>query len=483
MSLTFRHFFFLTSFCLMGTIMIPYSDAGEESGAVLRAGAAKSNITPPLGVSLAGHMRDRKASHIHDELFARSLVLDNGKTRIVIIICDLMAIGGDAVVKAKELIQERTGIPPENILIAATHSHTAPTTVHVFQSEPEQEYIEWMIVRIADSAQRAVNNLQPAQIGWGIGCEDRLVFNRRSFLKPGTMPKNPWGRTDDKVKMNPGSENPNIVKPAGPIDPDLPLLAVKDLDGDPIAVIGNYTLHYVGGGNNNEVSADYFGVWTDIIEREWGSSTPMTKPPCVAMLTNGCSGDINNIDPNHRLKQPYPYHQMYKVARIAANEALLALQDIEYHKWVPLAMRVAPLEFGVRKPSAQEVQEAKEILEQTEGELKTLQQIYARETVLIDRWEDTAPTLVQSIQIGDVGIVTLPGEAFVELGLEVKEKSPFPVTFCIELANDYRGYIPTEAAHELGGYETWRARSSYLAPNAAPEMVRAGLKGLREMYK
>ena len=449
---------------------------------VFRAGAAKSNITPPLGVSLVGSMRDRKATHVHDELHARSLVLDDGKTRIAIVVCDLLALDKAAVVRAKKLIQEHTGIPTDHVLIAATHTHTGPATVPVFQCDPEQDYIDWLVVRIADTVRRAVSDLRPARVGWGVGREDRVVFNRRYFMKPGTMPPNPWGSTSDRVKMNPGQENPNVVRPAGPIDPAVSILAVQDTEGAPIAVLGNYTLHYVGGGRGSDVSADYFGMWAAIIEREWNGAPNATKPPPVAILTNGCSGDINNTDVRHRLKQPYPYHQMQKVARLVADESLHVLRAIEYRDWVPLASCETHLEFAVRKPSEQDIQEARGILQEAGAELRLLKDIYARETVLLSEWKETVETPIQALGIGDAAIVTFPGEAFVELGLEVKAKSPFPLTFCIELANDYIGYIPTVAGHDQGGYETWRARSSYLETNAAPTMVSTALDLLGQIH-
>ena len=142
---------------------------------------------------------------------------------------------------------------------------------------------------------------------------------------------------------------------------------------------------------------------------------------------------------------------MEQVARAVAEESMNVIKTIPYKDWVSLDMWEEELELGVRKPSHEDVDEAVSILKQTENELKTLREIYARETVLLEDWPETVKTVVQAIRIGDLGIATFPGEAFVELGLEVKRKSPFPSTFCIELANDYRGYIPTEAGASAGG--------------------------------
>ncbi|MEW6234522.1 MAG: neutral/alkaline non-lysosomal ceramidase N-terminal domain-containing protein [Candidatus Omnitrophota bacterium] len=465
----------------MASISFGFAEDGTNAKTLL-AGAAKSNITPMLDVSLAGWMTDRTASHIHDDLYARCLVLNNGEAEIAIAICDLLAIGREQADEAKRLIQKHTGILPERILIAATHTHTGPTTAHVFQSEPDKEYIRWCAQRIADGVRRAKNNLRPARIAWGAGNEESLVFNRRYFMKPGTMPENPWGRNDDLVKMNPGYDNPNVEKPAGPVDPQLCVIAIQDLEGYPIAVLGNYALHYVGSENGNEVSADYFGMWDDLVERELAPVKNSEKPPCIAILTNGTSGDINNIDIHKRVKPSYPYDQMNQVARIAAAKALKVMENMEYRDWVPLDIKEKWLETGVRKPSADEIEEAKNILQQAGSEIKTLRQIYARESVLMADWPEKVEIPVQALRIGDAGIATLPGEVFVELGLEVKKKSPFLLTFCIELANAYDGYIPTAAAHQQGGYETWRARSSFLAPDAGAKIVAAALDMLEQIH-
>jgi hypothetical protein len=294
-------------------------------------------------------------------------------------------------------------------------------------------------------------------------------------MKPGTMPPNPWGTTDDQVKMNPGYENPNVVEPAGPVDPDLAILAIQDPEGDPIAVLGNYTLHYIGGERPGDISADYYGLWANMLEREWGRATRAAKPPFVAMMTNGCSGNINNIDVRRTLDQPHPYHQMYKVARTIADESLRVLRKIKYRDWAPLTARETAVELEVRKPSPKDVRDARRILKTVGPVLESLEAIYARETVLMARWPKKVKAPVHAFRIGDVGIVTFPGEAFVELGLEVKRKSRFRTTFCIDLSDDYLGYIPTVAAHAQGGYETWRARSSCMERTAAPVLVSAAL--------
>ncbi|MFO7973531.1 MAG: neutral/alkaline non-lysosomal ceramidase N-terminal domain-containing protein [Candidatus Hydrogenedentota bacterium] len=438
-----------------------WGQAPESEGKVFQAGAAASNVTPPLGVSLGGSMRDRTATHIRDELHARCLVLDDGDTRIALVLVDNCVIPRHIFDSAKELVQEETGIPADHVLMAATHSHTTPTTTGIFQSEPNKDYIPFLIRRIADGVRRAVNNLEPARIAWGSGNLPDEVFNRRWHLKPGTMPENPFGTRDDKVKMNPPRGSEALVRPAGPIDPEIMFIAVESKDGRPIALLANYSLHYVGGIPGNHVSADYFGVFADRIQELLDADR--LEPPFVGIMSNGTSGDINNINFREPRESKAPGEQMTHVAHAAAEVVHKAYANLEWQDGVHLDAAAKELQLGVRLPTEEEVARGREIMAAAEGpEMKSLAEIYARETVLLSEYPEKVKLLVQALRIGDLSIAAIPCEVFAETGLEIKEKSPFAKTFTIELANGYNGYLPTPEQHALGGYETWRARSSCL---------------------
>src|SRR5205823_2403872 len=140
------------------------------------------------------------------------------------------------------------------------------------------------------------------------------------------------------------------------------------------------------------------------------------------------------------------------------------------------------VEFKVRKPSKEEVTRAEQILEKAKGrDLKGIEEIYARETVLIAKYPDTVKLKLQAIRIGDLGIAAIPCEVFTEIGLEIKKKSPLKRTFTVSLANGYNGYLPTPAQHALGGYETWRARSSYLEVKASDTVAATVLELLGKL--
>lgn len=454
-------------------------DSARSAG--LRAGAAARNITPPLGISINGYFNDRRAAHVHDELNARCLVLDDGRTRLAIVVCDSCMMPRDVLDAAKRLAQERTGLAAEHILISATHTHTAPSCTGVFQSDPDAEYQQFVIRRIADAIQCAVNNLEPARVGWGVGRVPGEVFNRRWRMKPGTIPANPFGGTNDLVKMNPPAGSVDLIEPAGPTDPDVVVVSVQSRAGRPLALLANYSLHYVGTSRSTDISADYFGAFCDRLQQLLGADRQ--DPPFVALLANGTSGDINNI--NFRQKAPPrgPYEQIQHVANAVAAEAHRVCLGIQHRDAVPLGLAQTELRLGVRRPDAAEVARAEAILAGAAGRgLRGMEEVYARETLLMKDYPAEMPLIFQAMRIGDLGVAAIPCEVFVEIGLELKAKSPFQPTFTIELANGCNGYLPTPEQHKLGGYETWRARSSYLETGASPKIVGSLLDLLTRLH-
>ncbi|WP_373513091.1 neutral/alkaline non-lysosomal ceramidase N-terminal domain-containing protein [Persicitalea sp.] len=465
---------FLHAFCLGASLLI-VSDAWAQTK-VFRAGAAISNITPRIGSSINGSMQDITITGIHDETRAGALVLDDGTTRLVIVVSDLCMVSREILDAAKQRAQSVTKIPVERMMMSATHTHSAGTACSVFQSDPDADYTKFLTERIADAVIRANNNLAPARIGWGVGHESSQVFNRRWRMKPGAAMPNPFG-TEDKVKMNPGVGNPDLLEPAGPIDPEIPVISVQTPEGRPVALLANYSLHYVGGTGKGEVSADYYGMFAERMQQLLHSDGPVPAgpgPDFVAMMSNGTSGNINNIDfGGEKPKPAQPYEKMRAVANVVAAEAYKVYQTIEYRDWISLDARQTEISLGVRKPDAQALKRATDIVASAKGpNMVSREEIYARETTLIKEYPDQVAIILQAFRLGDLAITAIPCEVFVEIGLELKERSPFKPTFTISLANGYNGYLPTPEHHRLGGYETWRARSSYLEVDASPKITK-----------
>jgi neutral ceramidase len=458
--------------CLGTTLCSQAADAPR----VFRAGAATSNITPDLGTSINGGFQDGKATYIHDELHARCLALDDGKTKLVLVIADSCVIGRGIFDEAKRMVSEATGLPMENMLMSATHSHSCGTAQAVGQSEPDPMYQRFVARRLADGVRRALSNLAPAKIAWGFADVPKHVFNRRWRLRPGTVPPSPLGVTTDEVKTNPGVKNPNLDRPAGPTDPQVWFISAQSTEGRPIALYANYSLHYVGGVGPGHISADYYGVFADRIQALLGADRQ--EPPFVGMMSNGSSGDINNIDfRGGQAKQP-PYGQIKLVAEDVAQAVAAVCRTLKYQDHVPLAVAQKEITLGLRLPSKDEIAKASEVMKQSKlfPRMETMEQVYARETVLLGEFPPQVSAPLQVLQIGGLRVSAIPAEVFVEIGLTLKQRHP--QTFTVSLANAYHGYLPTPEHHQLGGYETWRARSSCLEVDASTKI----LAGLEELF-
>jgi len=467
---------------LISVLLMNLQTGFAQAAKVFKAGAATSNITPKIGTSINGNMKDGIVKQIHDETHARCIVLDDGKTKLAMLTVDLCMIYREELDAAKQRAHELTGIPVENMMMSATHTHSGGTACSVFQSDPDPEYLKFLRERIADAVIRANNNLAPARIGWALGREESQVFNRRWKMKPGKPLMNPFG-TEDLVKMNPGVANPDRLEPSGPTDPELPVISIQTPEGRPLALLANYSLHYVGGTGSGEISADYYGMFAERMKALLESDSN-GYPPFVAMLSNGTSGNINNVNwfANEPLPAMRPYEKMRQVANVIAAEAYKTYQTIRYQDWVSLSSAQTEINLGVRLPKKEETERAKGIIAKANGPvMNTMEEIYARETMLIKDFPKQVPLVIQAFRIGDLAITAVPCEIFVEIGLDIKAKSPFKPTFTTSLANGYNGYLPTPEHHKLGGYETWRARSSYLEVDASTKITENILGLLRKL--
>jgi hypothetical protein len=470
----------LAAWCVWASVAAS-ATAAEAAKPVFRAGAATSNITPWLGEPIVGGWNSPPARHIHDELHARCLVLDDGTTRLAIVIADSLGMSRAVLDEAKRQVHEQAAIPPDRVLIAATHTHSATPAwakPGPASDKDSSDYVRFLARRISDGVRRAVHHLEPARIAWGAASVPDQVFNRRWRMKPGTPLPNPFGGMD-QVKMNPGHQDPNLLEPAGPVDPEVCFLSVQSAGGRPIALLANYSLHYVGGTGPAEISADYFALFADRIQQLLGADR--LDPPFVGILSNGTSGNINNNNYGAPPQPRKPYEKMRLVADHLAQAVFAECPKLAYRDGVTLAMRQRELVLAARKPTPDQVAQAQELLAQPEQPDKLPhQRTYAQRIVQLHEAPATIPVLVQALRIGDVGIAAIPFETFVETGLELKARSPLKPAFTISIANGYFGYLPTPEQHRLGGYETWLGTSK-AEPEASTKIAAALLEMLAEM--
>jgi neutral ceramidase len=446
----------------------------EDAKPVFRAGAATSNITPPLGELIVGGWQPIPATNVHDELHARCLVLDDGKVKLAIVLCDNVGIPVEVYDLAKRQVHETTGFPASHLLMAATHTHSATTArgpLKTFVETELTDYQKFVARRISDGVRRALAQLEPARIGWGKIDEPSEVFNRRWFVTDASLLSNPFGGLD-QVRMNPPRGSSKLDRPAGPTDPQISFVSVQSLDGRPIALLANYSLHYVGGVRSGDVSADYFGYFAKFIEEKLGATDQ--SPPFVVILSNGTSGDVNNIKFSEKSTRKYKrYEKMQEVAGKVASRVFEAHQQIKFHDWVPLAARQVNLTLKTRQPTPEMIAHFAKVTTDSDDDPRrrhSREEIYADRIAKIQKAPKEVHIQLQALRIGDLGIAAIPFETFTETGLELKDRSPFGQTFTIELANGSYGYLPTPEQHRLGGYETWLG-SNYVEKEATIKIV------------
>jgi hypothetical protein len=229
----------------------------------------------------------------------------------------------------------------------------------------------------------------------------------------------------------------------------------------PLAIYANYSLHYVGGIPKAMVSADYFGEFARLMPSRIGAKVDGSDG-FVAMLSNGASGDINNIPFGVTPPRPprEPFEQVRIVAGKTADAAWHARNKITTHQAnVTLGVIHREITLRLRKPTAEQTERAKAITnikdDRERAKLPPLAEAYAQRTLALTQAGETLRVPLQTVRIGDLAICAIPFETFVEIGLDLKRRSPFPRTIIVGIANGYNGYLPTPEHHKLGGYETW----------------------------
>jgi hypothetical protein len=445
--------------------------AQTAAAADLRVGTGSVKITPPQGAPLAGYYFNRAADCVHDDLWAKALVLEAGGARAALVACDIAALPRPFIDEARRLIAQETAIPAEAVMISATHTHTGPVLLSAgsrYNLEGEmlriaQEYAADLPKKIAASVRSAAAALQPARISAGRGREDSLTFNRRYVMKDGS------------VAWNPGKLNPDIVRPAGPTDPDVPVVFFESPNAAPRAVCVNYAMHQdtVGG---TEFSADYAYTFSRLLRDAKGADL-------VTLFTVGCAGNLNHFDVSWA--DPQQSHgEASRIGTILAAEVLKVMRRLESVPAGPLRARKAIVNLPLPEVNPQDLAWARTITP-TFGKPDAapfLDLVRAFKIVDVAAREGRPiEAEVQVIALGtDVAWVGLPGEIFTELGLAIKNASPFRFTIISELTNDSIGYVPNLKAYGEGAYEVVSARCG---PGSGELLADAAVRLLVELHQ
>ncbi len=424
---------------------------------MLKCGAAEVVITPELGTPIPGYFDTRHATGVKDDLYAHAIVLDDGETTLALISMDIIAVSDKMTAIVRDRLNAATGIPKTNIMVAATHSHTAAAIdFPLYYTEADETVAYYACQKAADAAKMAFDRLAPAKLGYGKGQEYDLGFNRRFILKDGT------------VKTNPGYDTSILERNAGPIDPDVGVIRVDNIDGSPLAVVVNFTCHLdvVSG---TEFCADYPGEMRQVVRAVVGD--------IPVIFFNGCCGDINHLDfwGKHPCERPAHYKKMGRILGgdvIAIREKIIPTDDIK------LGAASKVITGNRRQPTAEDIAESKAYLEANPTFAPTSARAYAE--AYIDLSENPILTKdfeVQTLHIGDIGIAAVPSETFVEIGLEIKERSKFENNMAVELANGCLGYVATPLAlSQKGGYETKLSRYTYMESDTATKIIETAVE-------
>jgi neutral ceramidase len=478
---------FLISSCVANGTQMAYAEGN------IKIGVAETDITPPEGFPIAGYYHERLAEGTIDPLKAKAIAFQGGDQQAVMVICDLTAISRDLCESVRTLASKKTGVPPNCIAISGTHSHTAPDySKHLYkyltdsrsgnttdQSQPP--YAEKLIHGIVQAIVDAHQRLEPASISSGSALQETTVsFNRRFVMKDGSVQT--WKSLSDR----------QVVRPAGPIDPEVGVVQFASETGKVRAILSNFALHLdtVGG---MRWSADYPYFIEQSVRKQFDGEV-------ISIFGTGCCGDINHSDPSRSERNKTDF-----IGNAIAQTVVTALPQTKKLQNDRLQFRSSVVNLPLQSVSNNQIERADQLLKliQSGGKVEFLDQVAAYKTLMLAQFRpstmrpdaekqlswglshawggigDHLPVDVQTLCVGDeLALVFLPGEVFVELGLAIKQGSPFRNTLIIELSNCVEtAYIPTRAACAGGSYEV---TNSTVEPGAGEMLVEAALKLLRE---
>ena len=434
----------------------------------LKAGFGAVDITPDIGVSIPGGFRPNPSKGVRDPLYAVACVVSDGSLPVALVGIDSLFIGKNAVKAARERIEKTTKIAGANVLVAASHTHSGGPAVSCLGTEGDPAYEEKVANGIAKAVEDAWAAMQTCEVGIGLGKEDTISFNRRFLMKDGreiTHPGKPGTKYHDQ-----------IVRVAGPIDPDVGVLAVRTIapkNAVPavLGVVVNFACHctVVGG---NQFSADYVGYLRKNLKAAYGEKTEI-------VFLNGACGDLTQVDNQSTAREFGPEHAAMMGSKLAAE----AVRTINRMAWLKTLSNSAATETVPVKIRA----EPDPLAEKPAFGLGSgPDDVYAIERKLVAEERAKTPEIpceVQGLRIGPLGIATNGAEYFVEYGLRIKQASPHKYTWFVELANEYIGYVPTAQAFVGGGYEPRTARSSKLAPEGGQRLVEGAVKALNRVIE
>jgi hypothetical protein len=466
-------------------MMASMAHGADPPAASFRAGFAERDITPALGMEAPGGYGKAYHRSLHDPCKVRAAVFDDGQALVALVGIDALGIRRDTVVKVREAVQRQTGIPTQSILIGASHSHSSGPLVWTLRGEydhasplvqrlayeestiADPKYLAQVEQALIDAICEAYEHRVAARAGVGKGLEPTVAFNRRFRMR------------DGRTVTHPGLGNPEIVEPAGPVDPEVGVIGAWDAKDSHrlLGCIVNFACHATT--SPGGISANYIHYLEKAIQGYYGKDS-------VVVFLAGASADITQVDNRSAYQNPSGERWAQIVGGKVGAEALKVLLTMEPGSLTPVAARTRTWEVPRRGPSGQRLKTALEIVQGDRKKVDATTWTFAKETVVLDALLKKSPTAeveVQAVQVGPAVFVTTPAEYFCRYGLEIKAASGFPFTFPVSLANGCVGYVPTEDAFgpHGGGYETRLTSYSNLEITAGTQMRDAGIALARQL--
>ncbi len=444
---------------------------------VLKVGFARSNITPPLGIAITGYFKPRFAKGVLDDLEVSAMALELGETRVLLINFDHLGLEQVLSNDFRENASAQTGVPAENIILSATHTHTGPSLDRKSEDPLVKEYITLVRRRIADTAVLALADLTKAKMGFGKGTAPNVAFVRRYVMKDGS------------VKTNPGVNNPDIVRPIGATDESVNVIRFDRVDGETVVFV-NFANHpdVVGG---ELISAD----WPGLLRRDIEKFLPNTK--CI--FFNGAQGDVNHVNVHPTggylndmfmdfddVSRGYA-HSEY-IARVVMGGVLQAFDKVEYVEVNRLLSSQKVINVPSNMPDKKDIPEAHRINDlhlagrdaelPYQGMMLTTIVAEAGRMVRLENGPEAFDMRLSAVVIGPVAIIGIPGEPFTGIGMGLKATEGFDMVLPCCLTNGSQGYFPMQDSYDEGGYE---ARSSNFKAGVAEFIIKEGKELLESM--
>jgi neutral ceramidase len=464
------------------SLMISGSCAGPLQAAEFRVGLSEMEITPPPGYRMYGSLYENFSTGAHDPLMVKAMVLEQGREKCALVIADLCFISRKLSEPVRELASRETGIPASNIVIMATHTHGGPEYDGVQRDLRHQralknggsdshepfDYLARLRQQFTQSVLNAQHSLRPVK-GSLLKTElPGMAHNRRFHMKDGS------------VRFIPAKRDPNIIAPAGPVDPELLSLVWRDAANDtPLGSLTSFAMHVAAFYDQGKWGADYPGVLASRYRELFGSGF-------ISLFGQGTAGNINHID--FFSDQPQPGDkEPPRIGNALADKLLGHLEDFSPGGDLRLEVSSKTVLAPLVEITPEAIARSRDILERTDipGGIDFYVTVEAwkilNTAAFRKRFGEKLPLEINALRLNkDTAVVCLPHEVFVEIGLAIKKASPFRNTFILSMAHDIDFYILNRQGYADGGYE---AVTSSLKPGAGEIMVNTALELLGQLSK